>query len=254
MSDPIDRIAPTLRPSTNPRGAQRWRSLLFLHWPVDPAALRELVPEGLDLDLHEGVAYVGLVPFAMEGVRPGWAPEALAFDFLETNVRTYVHVGGRDPGVYFFSLDAASLIAVTVARLGWGLPYFFSEMNLARKGEVFEYRVDRMTAERQSLSVSYELGEMMGASPPDTLEHFLVERYFLHLERGGRIWSGRVHHSPYPVQRARVLDIRDELIGASGLPPVDGPPTLVHYAHGVDVDIFDLGPREEEAVTSASSE
>jgi uncharacterized protein YqjF (DUF2071 family) len=248
LSYSIDRIAPTLRPAGIPRGQQRWRSLLFLHWPVEERALRELVPASLDLDLHEGTAYVGIVPFAMEGVRPAWAPEHLAFEFLETNVRTYVHVAGEDPGVYFFSLDAASQIAVTVARMGWGLPYHYSEMQFSRAGSVHDYRVNRVWGTRPSFSVRYELGEHLGPSQPGTLEHFLVERYFLHLERRGRVWSGRVHHPPYPVQRARVLDVRDELVQASGLPPVDGAPTLVHYAEGVDVDIFDLLPR----VTSSS--
>lgn len=248
MSTEIDRIAPTLRPSGSPRGRQRWRSLLFLHWPVDAELLRELVPSSLDLDLWEGTAYVGLVPFAMEGVRPIWASEHLAFEFLETNVRTYVHVGGEDPGVYFFSLDAASLIAVSVARMGWGLPYHYSEMQLAPHGNTWNYSVDRVWGDRPRLRVSYETGEHLGASKPGTLEHFLVERYFLHLEKGGRVWSGRVHHPPYPVQRAHVLDVHDELIAATGLPPVVGPPELVHYAAGVDVDIFDLAPR---AVTSS---
>jgi len=243
VSDGIDRIAPTLCPASRPRGQQRWRSLLFLHWAVDPDALRELVPAALDLDLHEGTAYVGLVPFAMEGVRPSWAPEELAFEFLETNVRTYVHVAGEDPGVYFFSLDAASQIAVTVARIGWSLPYHYAEMQLTSSGSVWDYRVDRVWGTRPKLRVSYETGELLGAARPGTLEHFLVERYFLHLERRGKIWSGQVHHSPYPVQRARVVELEDELIGASGLPAVEGPPPLVHYAAGVDVDIFDLAPR-----------
>jgi uncharacterized protein YqjF (DUF2071 family) len=239
----IDRIAPTLRPPGTPRGQQRWRSLLFLHWPVDAKLLRELVPRSLELDLWEGTAYVGLVPFVMEGVRPRWAPEQLAFDFLETNVRTYVHVNGEDPGVYFFSLDAASQIAVSVARMGWGLPYHYSEMQLSRHGTGWSYSVDRVWGDRPRLRVHYELGELLGPSPPGTLEHFLVERYYLHLERRGRVWSGRVHHPPYPVQRARVLHVHDELIGATGLPRVDGLPPLVHYAEGVDVDIFDLAPR-----------
>src|SRR5687768_15954742 len=97
----IDRIWPTRRPEGAPRGYQRWRDLLFLHWIVPEPALRAVVPPALEIDTHDGNAYVGVVPFAMLGVRPAWLPERLGFDFLETNVRTYVHVGGRDPGVYF---------------------------------------------------------------------------------------------------------------------------------------------------------
>ena len=95
----IDRIAPTLRPLSPVVGYQNWRDLLFLHWPVPVEVLRPLVPAPLSIDTYDGVAYVGLVPFWMIGVRPNWAPTRSAFRFLETNVRTYTHLDGRDPGV-----------------------------------------------------------------------------------------------------------------------------------------------------------
>jgi len=101
-----------------------------------------------------------------------------------------------------------------------------------------EYVARRLSGRRPRLAVRYEIGEPLGASRPGTLQHFLVERYFLHLERWGRLWSVQVHHAPYPVQRARVLDLRDELIAATGLPEPAGLPPLVHYSPGVDVEIF----------------
>ncbi len=239
----IDRIAPTRRPAGAVRGYQRWRTLLFVHWPVPVEALRALVPGALDIDTFEGQAYVGLVPFAMQGVRPRWAPEALSFDFLETNVRTYVHVGGRDPGVFFFSLDAASRIAVTLARAGWSLPYFYSKMQLERDGDEVRYSLDRRAGDRPRLDVRYQIGEPLGPSEPGSLQFFLVERYFLHVERSGAIWSGQVHHTPYPVQSAQLLSLDEQLISATGLSAPDDPPPLVHYAEGVNVDIYTLGRR-----------
>src|SRR6185436_9693580 len=102
----IDRAHPE-RPAGKNGGEQRWRQLLFLHWTVPADAMRARVPAGLELDLWEGRAFVGVVPFAMLGVRPSWLPRFAALDFLETNVRTYVVRDGV-PGVYFFSLEAAS--------------------------------------------------------------------------------------------------------------------------------------------------
>ena len=246
----IDRLAPTRRPAARPVGYQRWRSLLFLHWPVSVEALRPLVPAGLTIDVHDGLAYVGLTPFVMRGVRPSLLPEALAFNFLETNVRTYVHVGGRDPGVYFFSLDAASRIAVVAARVTFGLPYYHARMRLARRDGtsalrgVIEYRSRRLSGTRPRLAVRYGLGEYLGPSVPGTLEYFLLERYVLFVERRGRLWRGQVHHAPYPAQVARVLDLHDELVAAAGLPQPSGPPPLVHYAAGVDVEVFAPRPTE----------
>jgi hypothetical protein len=82
-----------------------------------------LVPPELELDLYDGQAYVGIVPFQIALLCESWWPKAAAMSFLETNVRTYVRYQGR-PGVYFLSLDAASTCAVVGARFFWGLPYF----------------------------------------------------------------------------------------------------------------------------------
>jgi uncharacterized protein len=93
--------------------------------------LRPLVPPGLLIDLYDGLGYVGLTPFLVRGARPALAPAALSLDFLETNVRTYVHVDGREPGVSF-SLDAAPLLAMGAARAAFGLPYFHARMRTYR--------------------------------------------------------------------------------------------------------------------------
>lgn len=238
----IDRITPTLRPSGLVVGRQRWRDLLFLHWPIPVTTLRPLIPRQLEIDTHDGVAYVGLVPFRMTGVRPNWAPELSAFTFLETNVRTYVHRDGHDPGVYFFSLEAASAIAVAVARFQFGLPYYWAKMRLRRFGPEIEYRSRRLVGGTARSFARFEPGAFLGASAPGSLEHFLIERYYLHVERGGHLMRGQVHHSAYPVQRATLLGLNDELVSAAGLPQPIGPPALVHYVRGVDVDIFGLTP------------
>jgi uncharacterized protein YqjF (DUF2071 family) len=236
----IDRISPTLRPLNPVVGRPRWGDLRFIHWAVTTEVLRPLVPEPLAIDTFEGEAYVGLVPFWMEGVRPRWAPERLAFRFLETNVRTYVHRDGHDPGVYFFSLEAASRVAVAVARAQFGLPYFWASMRMIRAGQRIQYRTRRLFGGHHRSAVTFEPDEYLGASTPGTLEHFLIERYYLHVWRRGRLQRGQVHHTPYPVQRARVLGLRDELIHAAGLPQPTTLPPLAHYARGVDVEIFGL--------------
>jgi uncharacterized protein YqjF (DUF2071 family) len=127
----IDRIAPTLRPLERPVMRQNWRDLLFVHWPIPCESLRPLIPAPLELDLFEGTAYVGLIPFTMTGVRPIGLPAVAGLSsFHETNVRTYVHVGGRDPGVWFFNLEAANSIAVRLARRLFHLPYHYARMFL----------------------------------------------------------------------------------------------------------------------------
>src|SRR5207244_4361049 len=99
---------------------------------------------------------------------PGWS----AFRFLETNVRTYTHLDGRDPGVYFFSLEAASSIAVAVARAQFGLPYYWAKMGIRRDGPRIEYRSRRLFGGTPRTWAHFEPGEYLGPSATGSLEHF----------------------------------------------------------------------------------
>jgi hypothetical protein len=221
---------------------QDWRHLLFLHWAVPPDRLRALVPDGLDLDLFEGRAYVGLVPFTMTGVRPAGLPAFPGLSsFHETNVRTYVHRDGRDPGVWFFSLDAANPIAVAVARAVFHLPYFPARMRLdAGPGSVaYASRRLRVGPGRADCAIRATPTGTPAPARVGTLEYFLVERYLLYASRGGRLYRGQVHHSPYPLQTAEVLEMRETLVAAAGIARQDEAP-LAHYARGVDVEVFGL--------------
>ena len=234
----IDRFTPTIRPDRGVVGYQQWRDLLFMHWPVALQTLRPLVPPTLEIDLYGGVAYVGVVPFAMQKVRPRWSPSSLGFDFLESNVRTYVTHGDR-PGVYFFSLDAASRLAVWIARGFWGLPYYYADMSLEHQIDCIRYKSTR----RPSLvghEVECRLGSSLGISEANSIEFFFLERYLLFLEHRDRLYSGQVHHTPYPVQQAKVLSLDDGLLSAAGFTDCSRLPTFAHYSPGVDVEIFGL--------------
>src|SRR4051794_11218971 len=124
-----DRLAPAHRPPGLSIMRQNWRQLLFLHWEVAPEALRPLVPARLTIDTFEGHAYIGVIPFDVRGARPRFLPPFPGLSrWHELNVRTYVHLDGREPGVWFFSLDASNLAAALAARAAYGLPYCAAEM------------------------------------------------------------------------------------------------------------------------------
>jgi uncharacterized protein len=218
-------------------GYQRWRDLLFLHWPVPREALRPLVPDTLEIDSFAGQAYVSLIPFAIAESRAAGAPHALATRFLETNLRTYVRAADGDPGIYFFSLEASSLLAVAAARLLFGLPYFPAAMAMRREGADIEYASRRRSARHAMVEVAWSIGDAMAGAAAGTRDHFLIERYSLYVARGGRLYRGRVRHPPYPLRRAAVRRLLQTVVMAAGLPEPTRPP-LCHYSPGVDVDIF----------------
>ncbi len=244
---PLDRVSPTRRPEARPTGHQTWEKLLFVHFTYPAELVRALVPKELELDLWDDRAWVGIVPFEMKNIRPAFVPKPLALDFLETNLRTYVHRKG-EPGVYFFSLEASSLLAVEAARFGWGLPYFHADMETTSgdgaPGSHVRYETVRRGVSPTVRDVfEYTVGERLGTSQPGTLEHFLLERYLLFTVEKGRVSKGHVHHVPYPAHRATLTHFEDGLLAAAGLPAPSGAPATVHYSPGVEVDVF--GPWEE---------
>ena len=238
----IDRESPSRRPAESPVMYQKWRSLLFLHWSFPPSLISRFLPEGLDLDTFDGKAYVGLVPFFMTGVRPAYLP-ALPWlsEFPETNVRTYVHRQGRDPGVYFLSLDAANPIAVILARALFRLPYYRARMQreIDPKSGRIRYVSTRFWPEPVPASTMIMCKPTGQARTVDlgTLEHFLIERYLLYTSHRNRLLRGQVHHPPYRVQSAEIEDLQETMLASHGLFRPDFHP-LIHYVGGVDVEIF----------------
>jgi uncharacterized protein len=237
----IDRIAPTLRPNQLVRGYQKWRSLLFLHWAMPVEAVQRLLPAGLTVDTFEGRAYVGVLPFTMRGVRPRFAPPlAPLSNFHELNVRTYVHHQGGDPGIWFFSLEAANSLAVRLARRFWHLPYQRARMSMHIDDTEVSYSSERLWPGPlpATFRARWRQGEALGNAVPGTFEHFLVERYILYAEGNG-LHQGRVHHRPYPLHAAELLELEQDLLAPSRLPPAEGAPHVL-FSPGVDVEIFGL--------------
>src|SRR5712691_1614051 len=196
-------MAPTRRPAGAALMRQRWARLLFLHWPVAPEAVGPLIPAGLDVDVHDGQAWIGLVPFVVRGARPVFLPPIPGLSsFDEVNVRTYVHRRGRDPGVWFFSLDASSRVAVAAARALFKLGYRYAEMRAEVEGERVRFASRRIAPGPLPASCALEYAPRgdVAHAVPDTLEHFLIERYVLYAAKGGTLFQGRVHHEAYPVQ------------------------------------------------------
>lgn len=220
---------------------QRWHDLLFAHGRVDPSALRPLVPAALELDLFDGQAYVGVVPFRMSGIALRGLPAVPGTDaFPELNVRTYVTKDGK-PGVWFFSLDAANALAVWVARHWYHLPYYRAEMTCAAEGEGIRYSSRRTHggAPAAALEARYEPVEPPRAARAGTLEHFLTERYCLYTARGdGRLLRGEILHTPWPIQLARAQISTQTMSAAAGIPPLKL--ELLHFARFLDVWIWGL--------------
>lgn len=176
--------------------AQTWLDVAFLHWPVDAEELQRLVPESVELETFGGSAWLGVVAMLLTGLRlRGLPPLPGVSTFPELNVRTYVTRDGK-PGLWFFSLDAASTLAVEAAKRIYKLPYQRAQMRYER-GDFVHHESARAGA---AFSGSYRgTGDLFQAEP-GSLEEFLVERYCVYTEDGGRVYRAETHHPPWDLQ------------------------------------------------------
>jgi uncharacterized protein len=220
---------------------QRWTSLLFAHWPVRPEALRPLIPSSLEIDTYDGDAWVGVIPFRMSNVRPRWVPPLpWVSEFLELNVRTYVRYHGR-LGVWFFSLDASNPLAVRAARTAVHLNYYDAQMAMhtAADGSI-HYRSDRTMPRGRpgtpsaSFEGTYRPEGHVKTAEPGSLDYFLVERYELFSSGTRGLWSVKIAHPAWPLQRALATIERNTMAAAAGI-TLSGEPKHLHFAGRVDV-------------------
>jgi len=217
---------------------QTWHDLLFMHWPISASLIRPIVPPELELDTFDGEAWIGVVPFWMSGIRRRGFPAIPGLSrFPELNVRTYVRVQDK-PGVYFFSLDAASSIAVWAARRFFKLPYFHARMQTENRAEEILYSSNRVGNTARFEGRFHPIAEVR-RSGKNTLEHFLTERYCLYTVAYGRVYRGDVHHQPWPLQVATAEITMNTMAAAAQIELPDTPP-LLHFAKRLDVLIFPL--------------
>ena len=215
--------------------AQTWHELLFAHWRVPVTVLRRHVPAELHVDEYDGTGWVGITPFRLSGLRARWTYPAPALSaFPELNVRTYVTVGGR-AGIFFFSLDAASLIAVAGARSAYRLPYFWARMSARRRNARIEYRSQRRGGSGRRFVASYAPEGPEFQAVPGSLEYFLTERYCLYVVSRKRVLRADIHHPPWPIRSAEA-DVEVNTMPPSGL-ELEGRP-LLHFAERQDVLVW----------------
>jgi uncharacterized protein YqjF (DUF2071 family) len=214
---------------------QTWEELLFAHWRVPVEALREHVPADLEIDEHDGSAWLGITPFRVTGLRArGTLPLPFVSEFLELNVRTYVRAEDK-PGIWFFSLDASSRLAVQAARRSYRLPYFHARMSAPKRNGWIEYDCARVDEPGRVFSGRYRANGAVFNAEPGSLESFLAERYCLYTVDRGVTFRAEIHHEPWSLQPA---EAEIELASISPV-EVTGEP-LVHFSRRQDVVIWPL--------------
>jgi len=214
----------------------RWRDVSFCHWPVEPGVVAATLPDGLTVDIKNGQAWLGVVPFEMADIRPRGSP--IGRSFGELNLRTYV-TDGETPGVYFYNLDADDRLSVALARRLFELPYYRASMDVERTNDGVRFRSRRTDDRATEADFDATYGSADEAAvhepTPRSLESFLVSRYrFYVADDAGHIYYADIDHEPWPLQDGTVEIRENDLFAANGFERPDGSP-LVYYSPGIDV-------------------
>lgn len=219
---------------------QRWAELAYLHWPYDPADVQERLPPGVRVDTHDGMAWVGLIPFVMRDLRLVGVPAVPWLStFIEINVRTYVvdPLGRR--AVWFFSLDVPRAVIAAMARMLFSVPYCWARAEHRVAGRRHVYVLRRRWPGRATARIAFEVGEPIPPAHVSSLDHFLTARWALLTRRGRHLLLGRVHHPRWPLHRLEAVEVDQDAIERAGLPSPTGPPHGL-YSPGLDVELAGL--------------
>jgi uncharacterized protein YqjF (DUF2071 family) len=206
---------------------QEWNQAIFLHWVVPVSVLESHIPRGLNIDTIDGRAYVSLVAFTMQKIRPRNLPSiSLVSEFHEINLRTYINNDGK-PGVYFLSIEAEKALAVYVAKKLSGLPY--RKSTILRTAQKY---ISLNGENKSSLDVEFEIGQSL--EQKSELDKWLTERYCLYLDVNSKIFRFDIHHKEWPIKKVNLKHLELQYrIGTYSLS--EKLPELMHYSDGVKV-------------------
>ena len=196
----------------------RWHQVAFIHWPYSPAAVQRLLPDGLAVETCDGQAWVGLIPFLLT-----------VFPLLraapEINLRTYVRGPDGGRGIYFFSLELGRPLAALVARAGYRIPYFWSNVKAAEEGHTLVYASLRLPpATRASAVIEVDRGPAL-VREANQLELFLTARFTLYAGRR-RLWRAQVEHPAWELHCA-TAGVSEDLTTTAGLPRPEAEPHVL---------------------------
>lgn len=239
---PSQRLAQQQAPDAFPVMKQRWAELGFFHWDVSPDLITPRLPKGLHVDTFDGKAWLGVVPFLMQRIRPiGLTPLPWLSWFHELNLRTYVYDDAGTPGVWFFSLDCNQPIAVEIARRMFHLPYQHAKMCSNISNSSVEFYSQRK--KDSSVEAAFKYPRPVAPQPAvlGSLEWFLIERYTLFsTDPKGNIYSGRVHHDPYQIESMSEAECSTRPFSLNGFSEPETPPISLLSARPVEVTIYPL--------------
>jgi len=188
-----------------------WERTVFIHYEVDPAALRPQVP--FPLDTRNGKAYVSLVAFTLRDLRfAQGGPGLTTHGFL--NIRTYI----PGNGIYFLAEWLPNPFCVFLGPRLYGLPYRRGNLTYDHRHETgrLHGRVESRDGAALEFEGPFDPRARFETCERGTLDEFLLERYTAFTERRGVERLFRVWHQPWPRVPVDLTVLDESLVASTG--------------------------------------
>ncbi|MBM3195208.1 MAG: DUF393 domain-containing protein [Chlamydiae bacterium] len=186
-----------------------WEDLMFINFSVEQSRLQKLLPKGMEVDLFKNNAYITIAPLTMKGFAYRKLSTFFNPSFYECNLRTYVRVNDK-PGVYFFSLDAASFLEVIGARSLFHLNYRYRKISFALKNEMFCFEISSPTSSKKTTVIEAKISKEKQVADP--LIQFISDRSSYFVKNKKHIYEGKVSHADWKFQKVEELKLQTDLL------------------------------------------
>ena len=205
---------------------QEWNNAVFLHWEVSLAELKKIVPKELEIDLFNGKAWVSVVLFKMQNIRPkNLPPFAPVSNFEEINIRTYVKSNNKT-GVYFLSIEASKYLSCKIAKSISELPYRYSKIK-RKDNSCKSYN----SGFKDKLHLEYAIGSVNNSKTE--LDKWLTERYALFQNSKNIINEFEIHHLEWTLNELELIKLNLDYTRFNHL--IQGMPQAMHYSKELKV-------------------
>jgi uncharacterized protein len=222
-----------------------WRYLAMMNFAVDPKILEPLLPQGTELDFHEGQTFLSVVGFLFLDTRLLGLPIPRHRDFEEVNLRFYVRRKNVDDwrrGVAFVrELVPRQAIAI-IARVFYGEPYLALPMRHSldhKDGHLLTEYQWRRGRTWETLAMS-AIGEPQNCAA-GSHEEFITEHYWGYTARRSGLSEYRVEHPRWrfwPAQTARLEADVATLYGPQFVETLTAPAFSAFIAEGSHVAVL----------------
>lgn len=209
---------------------QEWNDAIFLHWEVDAALIKPMLPKNIELDSINGKTWVSIVAFNMNNIGVKSLPKVPHIsDFYEINIRIYV-VCNNKPSVYFLSMEGSKRSSCKILKALSKFPYRYSKMK--RNG--FNYESEN-AAFNDSFYIKYNLEN--NPIKKDKIDVWLTERYAVFQDYKKHIIEYDVHHIEWPMQNIIIENLKIDYPRFNHI--INNNPDRMHYSKGVQVLTWD---------------